>query len=109
MVPTGPWVAQQARNLMIELGDRAEEFRFLIRDRDTKFTTMFDEACTAAGFRHLRRLLATYEAHFNEHRPHRSLRQAAPLRALPDPVEGDSKVIRRDRLDGLIHEYVQVA
>ncbi|MGW4967155.1 integrase core domain-containing protein [Nonomuraea sp. NPDC004186] len=56
--------------------------------------------------RHSRRVLATYEAHFNEHR---SLGEAAPPRALPDPVEGDSKVIRRDRLGGLIHEYVQVA
>ncbi|GAA3317400.1 integrase core domain-containing protein [Nonomuraea dietziae] len=36
---------------------------------------------------HLRRVLAIYEAHFNEHRPHRSLGQAAPLRALPDPAE----------------------
>ncbi|MGW5689188.1 integrase core domain-containing protein [Nonomuraea sp. NPDC003754] len=59
--------------------------------------------------RHLRRVLAAYETHFNEHRPHRSLGQAAPLRALPDPVEGHIKVIRRDRLGGLIHECAQVA
>ncbi|MFD1936652.1 hypothetical protein ACFSKW_34790 [Nonomuraea mangrovi] len=52
---------------------------------------------------------AIYETHFNEHRPYRSLGQAAPLRALTDPVEGDIKVIRRDRLGGLIHEYAQVA
>ncbi|MFC7584578.1 integrase core domain-containing protein [Nonomuraea antimicrobica] len=59
--------------------------------------------------RHLRRALAVYETHFNGHRPHRSLGQAAPPRALPDPVEDDIKVIRRDRLGGLIHEYAQVA
>ncbi|MFB9627491.1 hypothetical protein [Nonomuraea helvata] len=52
--PTGPWVAQQARNLMIEPGDRAEGFRFLIRDRDTKFAAMFDEVFTAAGIRILK-------------------------------------------------------
>jgi hypothetical protein len=52
---------------------------------------------------------AIYGLHFNEHRPHRSLGQAAPLRALPDPVEGDIKVIRCDRLGGLIHEYTQAA
>jgi hypothetical protein len=48
---------------------------------------------------------AIYEIHFNEHRPHRSLGQAAPLRALPDPVEDGIKVI----LGGLIHEYAQAA
>ncbi|WP_323178694.1 integrase core domain-containing protein [Streptomyces sp. NBC_01381] len=59
--------------------------------------------------RHLRNVLATYETHFNTHRPHRALQQAAPLRPLPDPVGPDGKVIRRDLLGGVIHEYNQVA
>ena len=40
--PNGRWVAQQARNLMLELGERVDRFRFLIRDRDAKYTRMFD-------------------------------------------------------------------
>jgi putative transposase len=58
---------------------------------------------------HLRKVLAAYETHFNTHRPHRSLNQASPLRALPDPTDAEIKVIRRDRLGGLLHEYAQVA
>lgn len=58
---------------------------------------------------HLRKVLNAYEAHFNEHRPHRALNQASPLQALPDPTDDDATVIRHDRLSGLLHEYTQVA
>ncbi|MFL6052347.1 MAG: integrase core domain-containing protein [Actinoallomurus sp.] len=41
--PGGDWVAQRARDLLADLGDRAGRFKFLVRDRDTKFTAVFDE------------------------------------------------------------------
>jgi putative transposase len=59
---------------------------------------------------HARNVLGECETHFNTHRPHRSLGQAAPLRALPQvPPDPTAAVIRRDRLGGLIHENAQVA
>ncbi|MEV6638230.1 integrase core domain-containing protein [Actinoplanes sp. NPDC051470] len=52
--PDGAWVAQQARNLMLQVGDRAGQFRFLIRDRDTKYTPVFDNVFTSEGIEVLR-------------------------------------------------------
>jgi transposase InsO family protein len=144
--PTGEWVAQQARNLLMVLADRIEQLRFLVRDRDAKFTDAFDAIFASEGIRilrtpvrapranafaerwmgtvrrelldrtlimgrqHLETVLSEYVAHYNQHRPHRSLDQGPPLGVIPPPApEADLPVVRLDRVGGLIHEYAQVA
>jgi hypothetical protein len=47
--PDGAWTAQAARNLLMDLGDHADRFKFLIRDRGGQFTSVFDAVFTAAG------------------------------------------------------------
>jgi putative transposase len=143
--PTGAWVTQQARNLLMGLGDRADQFRFLIRDRDSKFTATFDAVFAGAdiriirtpvrapranaiaerwigtlrrecldhllitGPRHLAGVLQEYTDHYNSHRPHRTLHQHPPEGRTPPPTGATLRPFRRDRLGGLVHEYVQVA
>ena len=47
--PDGPWTTQQIRSLLMDLGDRAADFRFLVRDRAGQFTDSFDAALASTG------------------------------------------------------------
>jgi putative transposase len=49
--PDGAWTVQQARNLLMDLGERAPRFRFLIRDRAGQFTEAFDAMLAGAGIK----------------------------------------------------------
>ena len=143
--PDGAWTVQKIRNLLMDLGDRAAGFRFLVRDRAGQFTASFDAVLADAGIeavkipsrsprantyserfvltartevtdrmliigqRHLRTILAHYEAHYNGRRPHRS-RQLRPPR--PDHPLADrsyERIRRRPVLGGLINEYERAA
>ncbi len=49
--PDGPWITQQARNLLMDLGDRAADFRYLIRDRAGQYTGAFDAVLADGGIK----------------------------------------------------------
>jgi putative transposase len=55
----GARAAQRARNLVMDLADRIGSFRFLVRDRDGKFTAAFDEVFTSEGMRIVKTLPQT--------------------------------------------------
>ncbi|MGE7439348.1 integrase [Kitasatospora sp. NPDC001175] len=64
--------------------------------------------------RHLRHAPREFEYHYNAHRPHQAMNQAAPLRVVPEPITDPGRIsrldIRRhDRLGGVIHEYRHAA
>ncbi|MER7198455.1 integrase core domain-containing protein [Streptomyces sp. CB01635] len=62
---------------------------------------------------HLHRALRQFELHDNTHRPHQAMQQAAPLRAVPEPLTHPRitrlKVRSKDRLGGVLHEYQHAA
>jgi putative transposase len=148
--PTADWVTQLGRNLVMDLQDARHTARFLIRDRDARFTRAFDAVLADSGVqivksgvqiprmnsimerwiqtcrhelldrtliwnqRHLLHALREFESFYNQHRPHRTLTQAAPLRPLREPITEparlrDLTVHRRDRLNGNLHEYQHAA
>ena len=124
--PDGLWTTQQIRNLLMDLGDRAANFRFLVRDRAGQFTESFDAALAGAGIeaakipprspranayaerfvltartevtdrmlisgeRHLRLVLAEYEAHYNGRRPIAAASSARLSRTTPSPTSARS-------------------
>ena len=51
LYPTAEWTAQQARNLIMDLGGQAERMKFMIRDRGSNFTAAFDAVLADAGIR----------------------------------------------------------
>jgi hypothetical protein len=60
--PNSAWVAQQARNLVLTLAEQEQRPRFLIRDRDSKFTAAFDEVFRSEGIRVIRTPIAAPRA-----------------------------------------------
>jgi transposase InsO family protein len=148
--PSSSWVAQAAKNLIMELELSGARVRFLIRDRDGKFPGIFEAVLEDAGIkivlsgiqmprmnsimerwvqtcrhelldrtliwnqRHLLHALREFEHFYNQHRPHRTLADAAPLCPLPRPITDPERlehleVRRRDRLGGTLHEYRHAA
>ncbi len=143
--PSGGWVAQQARQLSWTLSLRSSPARFLIRDRDSKFTRDFDIVFRSEGIeiirtpvqapkanaiaerfvhtiraecldcllilnrRQLERALRIFVDHYDRHRPHQALKLAPPDQKRPTlrvvSPSGSTRIERRDRLGGLIHEY----
>jgi putative transposase len=57
------------------------------------------------GERHLRRILAEYVRHYNEHRPHQSRDQRPPLHESGQPIDMTTRIKRRQVVHGLISEY----
>jgi hypothetical protein len=112
--PTAAWTVQQARNLVMDLGERIASFRFLVRDRDTKFTSGIDavfagEGISSVNGRHATAVLGESARHFDDHRPHQGLNQQPPNHDPASAIPLDAPITRRKILGGLINEYRRAA
>ena len=132
----------------MDVGRALGALRFLIRDRDRKFTERFDDVFRSEGIevvrtpfrapqangvaerfvrtvrsecfdwllilnqQHLERVLHAFIDHYSGHRPHRALSLTPPEAGWPTrtpSASGDARIVRRDRLGGVVHEYVRAA
>ncbi len=96
--PDGAWVTQQARNLVMCLEDEGVRMRFLIRDRDSKFTASFDEVFRSEGMRVIRAPVRAPRARAHAERWVGSLRRECLDRLL---------ILGRRHLASVVRVYVQ--
>ena len=95
--PSGPWTTQQARNLMIDRCARARPMRFLIHDRDAKFSTAFDEVFRSEGIQVIRTPFRAPNANAHAERFVRTLREECLDWLL---------ILGRHHLEPLLREHV---
>ncbi len=96
--PDGAWVTQQARNLLMRLEDEGVRARFLIRDRDSKFSRDFDEVFRSEGIRVIKAPVRAPRARAHAERWIGSLRRECLDRLL---------ILGRRHLERVVRVYVQ--
>jgi putative transposase len=96
--PDGAWVTQQARNLVMRFDGESACFRFLIRDRDSKFTRSFDEVFRSEGIRVIKAPVRAPRAKAHAERWVESLRRECLDRLL---------IIGRRHLEQVVRVYAQ--
>jgi putative transposase len=96
--PDGAWVTQQARNLVMGLDDECVPVRFLIRDRDSKFTASFDEVFRSEGIRVIKAPVRAPRARAHAERWVESLRRECLDRLL---------ILGRGHLERVVRVYAQ--
>jgi transposase InsO family protein len=122
--PDGPWTTQAARNLLMDLGERADQFTGItvckIPPRSPRANAYAERFVLTArsevtdrmlilGQRHLRRTLDEYARHYNGRRPHRALQLRPPRSDRPVVDLTHERIRRRPILGGLITEYERAA
>ena len=96
--PDGPWATQVARNFVADLEEQGQRFRFLVRDRDTKFTASFDAVMASAGIEVVRTPVQTPVANAFAERWVRTARQECLDHLL---------VFSRRQLEAVLRQYVR--